>query len=214
MSAPDWLTDTRTSYDTVADSYTDFTREAFANTPLLRGVLALFAEAARETNGPIADLGCGPGLITSYLRDLGLDVFGIDLSPRMVSIARTDHPALRFEVGSMTDLALPDHSLGGILAFYSVIHIPDAEIPTTFTHFHRVLRPNGLVMLGFHVGDRTTHKTEGYGGHPMSLHVHRRPVHRVATWLRDADFTIEAEVLLNPDKEVPGGMLIARKTTT
>ncbi|PSL55733.1 methyltransferase family protein [Saccharothrix carnea] len=213
MSAPDWLTDTKVSYDTVADSYSDITREAFAKTPLLRGVLALFAEAAREVGGPVADIGCGPGLITAHLRGLGLDAFGVDLSPRMVEIARRDHPGVRFDVGSMTDLDLEDGSVGGVLAFYSVIHVPDAEVPRVFAHFHRVLRPGGVVMLGFHVGDRVRLKTEGYGGHPMSLHVHRRPVERVAGWLRDAGFSVEAQVLLGPDEDVPGGMLIARTPT-
>ena len=210
MSADDWLTDTRISYDTVADSYLDMTRETFAKMPLLRGVLAMFAEAAREVGGPVVDVGCGPGTITSHLHGLGLDAFGIDLSPRMVEIARRDHPDLRFEVGSMTDLDLADGSVGGVLAFYSIIHVPDREIPTVFTHFRRVLRPGGVVMLGFHVGDLDRLKTEGYGGHPMSVRVHRRPVERVAGWLRDAGFAVEAQVLLDPDGEVPGGMLIAR----
>ncbi|MFJ6674972.1 class I SAM-dependent methyltransferase [Actinosynnema sp. NPDC091369] len=210
MSAPDWLADTRTSYDTVAESYTDFTRESLAKLPLMRGALAMFAEAAREVGGPVADVGCGPGHITAHLRGLGLDAFGIDLSPRMVEIARRDHPGARFEVGSMTDLPLADGSVGGVLAFYSVIHVPDAEVPAVFAHFHRVLRPGGVVLLGFHVGDRDHLKTEGYGGHPMSLHVHRRPVERVAGWLRDAGFALAAQVLLDPDDEVPGGMLVAR----
>ncbi|TQM84887.1 methyltransferase family protein [Saccharothrix saharensis] len=210
MSAPDWLADTRTSYDTVAESYTDLTRESLAKLPLLRGVLALFAEAAREVGGPVADVGCGPGHITAHLRGLGLDAFGVDLSPRMVDIARRDHPGARFEVGSMTDLPLADGSVGAVLAFYSVIHVPDAEVPAVLAHFRRVLRPGGVVLLGFHVGDRDHLKTEGYGGHPMSLHVHRRPVERVAGWLRDAGFTIAAQVLLDPDDEVPGGVLVAR----
>ncbi|GAB2963539.1 class I SAM-dependent methyltransferase [Saccharothrix stipae] len=211
MTAHDWLTDTRVSYDTVAESYTDFTRGALATAPLLRGVLALFAEAARQLGGPVADVGCGPGLIAAHLAGLGVDAFGIDLSPRMVEIARRDHPGLRFEVGSMTDLDLADGSVGGVLAFYSVIHVPDAEVPTVFAHFHRVLRPGGVVMVGFHVGDRDHLKTEGYGGHPMSLHVHRRPVERVATWLRAAGFTVEAQVLLEPDADVPGGVLLCRR---
>jgi SAM-dependent methyltransferase len=210
VSAPDWLTDTRISYDTVAESYTDFTRGALAKLPLLRGVLALFAEAAREVGGPVADVGCGPGLVTAHLRGLGLDAFGVDLSPRMVEIARRDHPGVRFEVGTMTDLDLADGSVGGVLAFYSVIHVPDEEVPTAFAQFRRVLRPGGVVMLGFHVGDRDHLKTEGYGGHPMSLHVHRRPVERVAGWLRDAGFAVEAQVLIDPDEEVPGGMLLGR----
>ena len=203
----DWLADARESYDTVAESYARaVTLDAF---PVVRGVLAMFAERVRAVGGPVVDVGCGPGQITAYLRDLGLDAFGIDLSPEMVRLARRDHPGLRFEVGSMTDLDVPDGSVGGALAWYSTQHVPDDDLPAVAAHLHRVLRPGGVAMLGFHVGDRSTLKTEGYGGHPMRIHVHRRPVERVASWLRDAGFVIEAHVLLDPDDDVPGGVVLA-----
>jgi SAM-dependent methyltransferase len=179
--------------------------------PVVRGVLALFAERVRTVGGPVVDVGCGPGHVTANLRDLGLDAFGIDLSPEMVRLARRDHPGLRFEVGSMTDLDVPDGSVGGALAWYSTQHVPDDDLPAVAAHLHRVLRPGGVAMLGFHVGDRSTLKTEGYGGHPMRIHVHRRPVERVADWLRDAGFVIEALVLLDPDDDVPGGVVLARR---
>jgi 2-polyprenyl-3-methyl-5-hydroxy-6-metoxy-1,4-benzoquinol methylase len=49
------------------------------------------------------DVGCGTGRITAHLRQLGVDVFGIDLSPGMIEVARRDHPGLRFDLGSMTE---------------------------------------------------------------------------------------------------------------
>lgn len=52
-------------------------------------------------------------------------------------MARRDHPGLRFEVGSMTDLDLPAASVAGLLAWQSLIHIPDGELPTVFGHFRR-----------------------------------------------------------------------------
>ncbi|HCU51342.1 MAG TPA: SAM-dependent methyltransferase, partial [Micromonosporaceae bacterium] len=73
------------------------------------------------------------------------------------------------------------------------------------------LRPGGLLLLGFHVGDQSRLKTEGYGGHPMKVHVHRRPPARVAAWLRDAGFTVEAQMLLDPDESVSGAVLFARR---
>jgi len=66
-------------------------------------------------------------------------------------------------------------------------------------------------MFGFHVGDRSATKTQGYGGHPMNVVVHRRPLPRVAGWLRDAGLAVEAEILMDPGAEVPGGALIARR---
>lgn len=99
------LEDTRTSYDTVAASYADQVRDLLDDTPEERAVLALFAELAKSRGGgSVADVGCGPGRITAHLCRLGVDASGIDLSPGMIGVARRDHPGLRFELGSMTDL--------------------------------------------------------------------------------------------------------------
>jgi len=210
--ADGWLADTQISYDTVADSYADFVRESLAGEPYLRTALALFAELVHAAGGGlVADVGCGPGHVTAHLRKLGLEAFGVDLSPAMIDIARRDHPGLRFEVGSMTDLRLADASIGALLAFWSLIHIPDDAIPTVFGHFRRVLRPGGPLLLGFHVGDDSRLKTEGYGGHPMKVHVHRRQPDQVATWLRDAGFTVDAQMLFDPDQGRPGAILLAHR---
>jgi ubiquinone/menaquinone biosynthesis C-methylase UbiE len=203
----DWLADTRTSYDTVATSYADVVRDALTRDSYLRGALAMFA--GMVDGGPVADVGCGPGHVTAHLRGLGVDAFGVDLSPGMIEVARRDHPGLRFEVGSMTDLDLPDASVTGLLAWWSLIHVPDELVPAVFGQFRRVLRPGGPVLLGFHVGDESRLKTEGYGGHPMKVHVHRRRPDRVAGWLRDAGFTVEAQLLLDPGDR-PGALVFAR----
>ncbi|GAA1423927.1 class I SAM-dependent methyltransferase [Catellatospora coxensis] len=206
----DWLADTRTSYDTVAESYADLVRGAMAGQPYLRAALALFAEQVQAAGGgTVADVGCGPGDITAHLHGLGVDAFGIDLAPAMIEIARRDHPHLRFEVGSMTELPLPDSSVAALLAFWSLIHIPDDLVPAVLRHFHRVLRPGGPLLVGFHVGDETQLKTEGYGGHPMKVHVHRRRPDRVADLLREAGFTVKAQLLVNLDGSLPGAILFA-----
>jgi SAM-dependent methyltransferase len=171
----------------------------------------LFAEMVRANGGPVADVGCGPGHVTARLHELGTDAFGIDLSPAMIDVARRDHPGLRFEVGSMTDLPLTDASVAGLVAFWSLIHIPDETVPLVFSQFRRVLRPGGLLLAGFHAGDGSRLKTEGYGGHPMKVYVHRRQPDRVGAWLRDARFTIEAQMVFDPDDSVPGAVLFARR---
>nr|WP_238452695.1 class I SAM-dependent methyltransferase [Micromonospora sp. ATA51] len=207
-----WLADTRTSYDTVAVSYAAQVREALGGEPYLRGSLATFADMIHDAGGgPVADVGCGPGHVTAHLRELGIDAFGIDLSPSMVAVARRDHPGMRFEVGSMTDLDLADASLAGLLAWWSLIHVPDDAVRRVLAHFRRVLRPGGLLLLGFHVGDEARLKTQGYGGHPMKVYVHRRQPSQVAAWLRDAGFTVEAQTLLDLDQSVPGAVLFARR---
>jgi SAM-dependent methyltransferase len=204
----------RESYDTVAADYADLLRGNLAEQPYDRAVLGLFAELVLAAGGgPVADVGCGPGRISAHLAALGLDTFGIDLSPAMIEIARRDHPSLRFEVGSMTDLSLADAALGGLLGWYSLIHLPDEVIPGVLARFHGALRPGGLVLLAFHVGDESRLKTSGYGGHPMRLSVHRRPPERVAGWLTDAGFVVDTRVVREPEgvETVPQAYLLARK---
>ncbi|WBC15537.1 class I SAM-dependent methyltransferase [Micromonospora sp. WMMA1998] len=212
MGAAGWIDDTRTSYDTVAASYADLLRDALAGEPFQRGILGLFAELVRARgSGPVADMGCGPGRITAHLHGLGLDAFGVDLSPAMIEVARRDHPGLRFEVGSMTRLDLADASLTGLLAWFSLIHVPDEEVPGVLAGFHRALRPGGVVLLGFFAGEGSRLKTQGYGGHPMRVHVHRRPPQLIAAWLDAAGFTVDAEMTHRPAPDVEGGFVFAHR---
>ncbi|MEV0845495.1 class I SAM-dependent methyltransferase [Streptomyces sp. NPDC049954] len=208
----DWLADTRASYDTVAADYAELTRHLLDETPEERAVLAHFAHLIRTAGGSsVADVGCGPGRVTAHLGGLGLDTFGIDLSPGMVEVARRDHPGLRFETGSMTDLPLPDASVDGLIAWYSLIHVPDEEIGTVLAQFRRVLRPGAPLLLGFHVGDGSRLKTEGYGGHPMKVHVHRRRPGQVADWLNAAGFTADSHRTLSSAESTLGGILLAHR---
>jgi len=207
-----WLSDTRSSYDTDAAGYAEKVRGLLDQMPYLRASLTLFAELVRGAGGgPVADVGCGPGYVTGYLHDAGVDAFGIDLSPEMIAIARRDYPGLRFEVGTMTDLDLADGLLVGLIAFWSVIHVPDYAIPGVFEQFRRVLRPQGLLLVGFHVGDETRHTSEGYTGRPVNVDSHRRRPSTMTGWLRDAGFTIEAELVIGPDEDVPGAVIFARR---
>lgn len=209
--ADSWLSETQASYDADAGAYADEVTGLLEGNPALRASLALFADLVRENGaGPVADVGCGPGYVTRYLHDLSVDAFGIDLSPEMVAVARRDHPDLRFEVGTMTDLDLDDGSMGGVLAFWSVIHVPDDAVPGVFSEFRRVLRPGGPLLVGFHVGDGTCRTTEGHSGPSLGVDSHRRRPEQVADWLRDAGFTLEAELVLRPDADVPGAIVFAR----
>ncbi len=207
-----WLSETRSSYDIDAAGYADKVRGLLDEMPYLRASLALFTGLVHDAGGgPVVDVGCGPGHVTRHLHEAGLDVSGIDLSPEMLALARRDHPGVRFEVGTMTDLDLTDASVVGLLAFWSVIHVPDHAVPGVFEEFRRVVRPGGVVLVGFHVGDGTRHTSEGYTGRPISVDSHHRRPGTIMGWLRDAGFTIEADLVIGPDQDVPGAVVFARR---
>jgi SAM-dependent methyltransferase len=193
-------------------SYADQLREALGGVPYLRAALALFAGAVREASGgPVADVGCGPGHVTAYLHSLGVDAFGIDVSAGMVDVARSEHPEVRFEVGSMTALDLAEKTMAGVLAFWSLIHVPDEAVPAVLSGFRRALRSGAPLLIGFHVGDESRLKTQGYGGNPMNVYVHRRRPAQVSAWLREAEFTVETEMLLDPEGSAPEAVVFARR---
>jgi hypothetical protein len=80
-----------------------------------------------------------------------------------------------------------------------------------FEEFRRVLRPQGRLLVGFHVGDEIRHTSEGYTGSPINVDSHHRRPSTVAGWLRDARFRIEAELVVGPDEDVPGALIFARR---
>ncbi|MEX2985477.1 trans-aconitate 2-methyltransferase [Streptomyces sp. C36] len=141
---------TAQAYDGVAVLYAELVRDALDHLPLDRAMLGAFAESVRATGaGPVGDLGCGPGHMTALLRDLGLDAFGVDLSPAMIDLARRAHPDLRFELGSIDALESADGELGGILSWYSVIHAAPRDVPSYLAEFRRALAPGGHLLLAF-----------------------------------------------------------------
>jgi SAM-dependent methyltransferase len=196
MGEPDFLRDTRASYDAVAADYTRQFRDELSANPWNQAVLATFAEAVQ--GGRVLEVGCGPGRVTAYLSELGLDVSGVDLSPRMIEIARDTVPGLRFEVGSMTALAVADGALDGLVAWYSTMYFPPERMPEVFLEFHRVLGPGGFALLAFQAGDEVVHLTEGFG-HTISLTSYRRRPDRVAALLGDAGLEVRATLLREPE---------------
>jgi ubiquinone/menaquinone biosynthesis C-methylase UbiE len=154
MSDDAHLKATRDSYDQVAGKYTDYVLEVFPSDQVDQAMIGLFADlAAGQGDGQVIDIGCGPGHITDFLARRGSSVRGIDLSPAMIELARRARPDLRFDLGSMLELDIPDESMGGVLAHYSIIHIPPERVPAAFAEFSRVLAPGGYLLASFQTGD-------------------------------------------------------------
>lgn len=212
MPDSDWLHETAASYDAVAVPFTAYTRGWAEKAPIDRHILDAFAELATTgRSGVVLDAGCGSGWITGHLHSRGLDVTGIDLSPSLIEIARRNHPEVRFEVGSLTDLPVVPGSLDGIVCWYVLHHIPDAFVGTVFDQFTAALSDGGHLVLGGHVGDETHTKTQGYGGVPMNVLVARRPLDAVVGLLRERGFTVDMAASMYPDGAIPAFLVLARK---
>ena len=208
MEQPADLEAVRTSYDRVADTYVDGGFGDLSTEPWLRAALAAFAEVAGPL-GPVLDVGCGPGHVTAHLAGLGLDVRGVDLSPRMVEHARRLHPGLRFQVASATALDVPPASLGGVLGWWSLFNLPRAVLPQVLGAYARALVPGGQAMIGTHVGDEDVVRREAYGGVPVEWTTHLWRPEQLAELLADAGLEVVAEMRFPPSPDSRPQMLLA-----
>jgi SAM-dependent methyltransferase len=180
---------TQTSYDGIADEYVARIYGELEGKPLDREWLDRFARTVTPL-GPACDLGCGPGHVARYLADRGADVFGVDLSPGMIERARRLNPGIEFREGDMRALDLPDASLGGIAAFYSILHIPREGVTDALREFRRVLVPGGLLLVAFHIGQEVVHLDEMWGK-PVTLDFVFFEPAEMEGYLTEAGFEIE-----------------------
>ena len=101
----------------------------------------------------------------------------------------------------MLALDVEDGAWGGIAAFYSIIHVPRAQVAAALAEMHRALRPGGLLLLAFHVGDETVHLDEWWG-RPVTLDFHFFRPDAMADSLRSAGFEVEELIEREPYPDV------------
>lgn len=193
-NAPD-LTATRRAYDAVAKDYARLLPDMTLEAPLDRAVLAAFAEMLRDHGDPlVADVGCGAGRVTKYLNDAGLRVIGLDLSPKMVGVARDTYRELSFAAAQAGALPLRTNAVGGLLAWYSIINLPTVALVGVFAEFARVTRPGATVLVAFQAGDgQRVDRATSYE-QPVPLSYYRHDVDDVAEALEEAGFALYARV--------------------
>ena len=177
------------NYDRLANEYARHLYHELEHKPFDREMLRRFAGDVGP-RGEICDLACGPGQVARYLRDAGMNVFGLDLSPRMIEQARRLNPDVTFQEGDMMALNLADGSLAGIAAFYAIVNLPADALPAVFAEMARVLQPRGLLLLAFHVGDETIRPAELWSC-PISMDFYLFPPTMIQLHLEAAGFVIE-----------------------
>ena len=172
-------TDVRHAYDTVASDYAERLPDTRAETALDLAmvdafVAAVLLDVSDEATAPVLDAGCGTGRMSGHLAARGVQVRGLDLSPGMVEMARRDHPALDFTVGSLDELPCQDGEFAGVLLWYSIIHTPPPGLDRVLAEAVRVLRPGGHLLVGFQSGTGTRDVAPAYRRLGHEVHLERQ----------------------------------------
>jgi SAM-dependent methyltransferase len=126
-------------YDNIAGIYQDIINQP---TDYLEEFTSRLPERAR-----ILDVGCGIGTDAGYLDQKGHRVSGIDLSRKMLDIARQNHPGVEFFLQDLRYPDFPRPSFDGILAAFSLIHLRKDDVIPTLKRYNSLLKPSGLLFL-------------------------------------------------------------------
>jgi SAM-dependent methyltransferase len=186
----------RNAYSQLSSQYVDMFDQVAADDP----DAALIRRHLTGLPGPVLDMGCGPGQWTAHLHSYGVDVTGIDMVPEFIAHAQLAHPGPAYQLRSMLEVDAAAHSVAGILAWYSLIHLPPAELGNALSEFRRLLVPAGMLVLGFFDSDDTVASFD----HKV-VQAYRWPADALGKELADAGFLevhrLRQQVADRPDRK-------------
>ncbi|HVG10566.1 MAG TPA: class I SAM-dependent methyltransferase [Thermoanaerobaculia bacterium] len=113
----------------------------------IRERISAYLPWLEKAPGPVLDIGCGRGEALALLRDRGVAARGIDTSARMVALCH--ERGLEAEEGDAFAAlaALPEGSLGGVVSFHVIEHLPAASLDRLVRLAYRALKPGGVLIL-------------------------------------------------------------------
>jgi ubiquinone/menaquinone biosynthesis C-methylase UbiE len=200
VRAPEHRRQTRTGYDIVAEDYATLIPDLSAETSLDVAMIDDFAGRCLDARiSPVADVGCGTGRVSAHLAARGVDIFGVDLSPGMIDVARRTHPRLRFQVGAMEDLPIQDAALGGLLAWYSLIHTAPSRLPAVVSEFARILKPGSWLLTAFQTGEGQRVERSTAYGHTVTMTHYRHAAQQVISVLDTGGFNLHTQLHRSPE---------------
>ena len=146
------------------------------------------------SSGQVLDAGCGVGRPTSeYLVKKGFKVTGVDISKKMVELAKENIPEARFLQKNILALDFANDSFDGIICVYTLWHIPRISHPSIIQNFHRMLKNDGILVLN--TGIYESEGMSNFFGEPM-LWSTSDPKKTLAA-VKDLGFDIIFEGILN-----------------
>ena len=144
------------SYNNIANTYATWTlsrpstRIAYTDK-----LLSLLSDTPKAGGAKVLELGCGPGVPISQRlcqSDKVASVLGVDISGSMIRLARErcgGNGKAEFIEADMTTLSFPSGTLDGVVAFFSLFHLPRVELPAMLQHVYTWLRPGGVLACNF-----------------------------------------------------------------
>ena len=187
MNFPKIRTNLTKVYDGLAEYWgTDKTLHDWGQDDLVK-----FAKLVGK-GAKVLDLGCASGYQSQLLKDLGLKVVGLDLSPKMIAAAKKLVPKAKFLVGDMTEMDFADRSFDGVYARASLLHAPKKLVPKVLKSVHKVLKDNGIFYLAVKEGQGEEEVDDERHGIKVKRFFSFFTGSEITKFLEDTGFTVKS----------------------
>ena len=134
------LKKTKDNYNLIAD---DFSRTRSFLWPELNSLKDYLIDGEK-----ILDLGCGNGRLYELFKNRNIDYYGVDISEKLIEIAKTRYPKAKFQVTDPLNLPFPGNFFDKIFSIAVLHHIPSIEFRLQFLkEARRILKPEGTLIL-------------------------------------------------------------------
>jgi|SRR5579859_672273 len=206
------MTDARTQlvadgYDVIGETFAEW-RERIVGDP--RDEWEAEFASRLSAGARILELGCGPGTVETKRLAAGFRLTGVDISPKQVERARAAIPEAEFICSDFTELELPSGSLDGVIAFYTLNHVPRELLAPLLRSAHEWLGPTGVLCVAFGISDNPGWTGEWLGAPTFFASF---PPEINSRLVREAGFTIERDEVVEfeePEGPVEFQWVLAR----
>jgi SAM-dependent methyltransferase len=147
----DRYTETFTTWNKLASQYQD----KFMDLDLYNDSYDFICNSITKVNAKILEVGCGPGNITRYLlsKRPDFDIFGIDIAPNMIELARKNNPSASFAVMDCREVDRVQSTFDGIICGFCLPYLSPTDRQKLIMDCYRLLNDNGLLYISFVEGD-------------------------------------------------------------
>lgn len=190
----------RFGYDAVGEAYARLhVGDGLGGRPDYLGwVLPLFERL--PSNPDILELGSGSGVPVAQALSSRSNYLGVDLSAAQVAMATERVPEATFVAADMSTLEYPNDSFDGIIALYSIIHLPLEKQPDLFRRIGRWLRPGGFFLGTLGLNPWTGTEEDWLGVEGATMYWSHADAETYRIWLREAGLRVVVDQVIPEGK--------------
>ncbi|MBL0270180.1 MAG: class I SAM-dependent methyltransferase [Chitinophagaceae bacterium] len=193
-------------------------QDAFMDLNIYNESYDFVCKAITPPSAKLLEIACGPGNITKYLLSVRPDfsIFGIDIAPNMIELAKKNNPAAAFAIMDIRKIDEIKTKYDGIVCGFGLPYLSPAGCPKFITDCYNLLNDGGLLYISFVEGDAgaSDYQVSGTGDRSYFYFYHLNDLSVQLAENNFGDFKIFKVEYKKADSNELHTIIIAKKKTT